>query len=121
MNDYLQCTMCKISVSSFDLFLTERSTEDMLEETAEIICGKYVTDDKAVCKGAVTEMGDIIIPVLSQSIFSPDYFCGEFLGYCSTPSFYTFYAEEWVDKLLLTKPEFLKNNDYMNKIYDKIA
>jgi hypothetical protein len=41
-------------------------------------------------------MGDIILPALAESVFSPDYFCGEFLGYCSD-SFYVFYAEDWVN------------------------
>ncbi len=66
-------------------------------------------------------MGDIIVEVLTQSVFSPDYFCGEFLGYCTNDNYYVFYAEDWVDQLLKTKPESLLANDYVNKIYDKIA
>jgi hypothetical protein len=93
-----------LSVSAFDLFLTKRSTEDYLEGIAEIICGKFVTPDQTVCHGAVTEMGDIIVPVLADSVFSPDYFCGEFLGYCSSSNWYVFYSEDWVDELLKSKP-----------------
>ena len=92
----------------------------MLEGVATIICGKYVTPDQVVCHGAVKTMGDIIVPVLSESILSPDYFCGEFLGYC-TPSNHVFYSEDWVDQLLATKPAEIQDNNYLNKIYEQIA
>lgn len=93
----------------------------MLFGVAEMICGQYVTPDQQVCHGAVTNMGEIIVPVLAESIFSPDYFCGEFLGYCSTSNYYVFYSEDWVDQLLQTKPEQIKDNNYLNSVYDKIS
>lgn len=120
VGDFLQCQLCKISASSFSVFLEQRSTVEQLEAVAEIICNKYVIPDKTVCTGAVTRMGDIIVPVLAESIFSPDYFCGEFLGYCSS-NYYVFYAEDWVDKLLATKPASIQNNDYLNRVYAQIA
>lgn len=110
--------MCKISVSAFDIYLNTRSTIDMLENVAAMICGEYVTPDQTVCHGAVTEMGDIIVPVLAESVFSPDYFCGEFLGYCTDVNYYVFYAEDWVEQLLTTKPAIIQDNNYLNKIYD---
>ena len=66
-------------------------------------------------------MGDILIESLAEGIFEPDYFCGNFLGYCSSSNYYVFYSEDWVNRLLETKPDYLKNNDYINKIYDQIA
>ena len=81
----------------------------------------HVIDDINVCKGAIKEMEDIIIPVLTQSVFSPDYFCGEFLGYCTDENYYVFYAEAWVEQLLSTKPDIIKDNNYLNNIYKQIA
>jgi sphingomyelin phosphodiesterase len=120
VKDFLKCQLCKVSVAEFDAWFEGRSTEDMLEGIAEKICLRYVVDLQKVCQGAVKEMGDIIIPVLSQSIFSPDYFCGEFLGYCTDENYYVFYAEDWVNQLLKTKPAAIKDNNYVNKIYDQI-
>ena len=57
-----------------------------------MICAKYVVENSTVCSGAVKEMGDIILPVLASSLLDPEFFCTEFLGYCST-SYYMFYAE----------------------------
>jgi hypothetical protein len=53
-------------------------------------------------------------------VFAPDYFCGEFLGYCTDESYYVFYAEDWVNKLLESKPASIKDNNFLNKIYAQI-
>ena len=76
-------------------------------------------DNSTVCPGAVKEMGDIILPVLSESLLDPEFFCTEFLGYCST-SYYMFYAEDYVEKLLATKPEAAMDNNYLNTIYSTV-
>lgn len=80
-------------MTGFDAYFTKNSTIDMLEAVADTICGDYVVTNDTVCHGAVKEMGDIILPVLAESILSPDYFCSEFLGVCSNSSYYVFYAE----------------------------
>ncbi len=66
-------------------------------------------------------MGDIVIESLTDGVLNPDYFCSSVLGYCASNEYNVTYAEDWVDELLETKPAFLANNDYVNKIYDKIA
>lgn len=118
VGNYIQCQLCKISAAEFDSWLSSRSTEDLLEGVAAKICERYVIQDQTVCNGAVHEMGDIIVDALTQSVFSPDYFCGEFLGYCTDIHYYSFYSEDWVKQLLETKPDLIKDNNYLNKIYD---
>lgn len=117
--DWLQCQACKLSVSSFDAYITTRSNEQIVEDFAIYLCDFFIAKD--VCHGAVTEMGDILIESLAEGIFEPDYFCGNFLGYCTSTNYYVFYSEDWVNRLLDTKPEYLKKNDFINKIYDQIA
>lgn len=119
VGDYLQCASCKLSMSAFDAYFTSRSTEDLLEGFAEYVCDMVI--DKTVCQGAVHEMGDIFLQSLAEGVLDPDYFCSEFAGYCSASNYYIFYSEDWVDQLLTTKPESLKSNDYLNKVYDQIA
>lgn len=62
-------------------------------------------------------MADIIIPVLTESVLEPDYFCSEFLGQCSSKNFYVFEAEQYVNDLLKTKPDTIKDNNYINNLY----
>ena len=59
-----------------------------------------------VCAGAVKEMSDIIVPVLTQSLLDPDFFCTEFLGQCDS-NYYVFDAESYVEKILATKPPII--------------
>jgi hypothetical protein len=93
-----------------------KSNEDKLEFAIATLCSNVLDAD--VCRGAVTEMGDVIVPALTEGILDPDYFCSEFLGYCSSSNYYLFYSEDWVDTLLKSKPESLKDNNYLNNIYD---
>ena len=72
----------------FDSIFNSRKTEDILENAAVLLCSKYIATNDTVCYGAVHEMGDIIVPVLAQSILDPDYFCSQFLGYCSKDNYY---------------------------------
>ena len=87
-----KCSLCKSGVSELDKLFTSQNATQAIEELAVMICAKYVVENSTVCSGAVKEMGDIILPVLASSLLDPEFFCTEFLGYCST-SYYMFYAE----------------------------
>lgn len=85
-------------MQKFDDFFTSRKTEDILEKVAVTVCSDYIPliTNNSVCYGAVHEMGDIILPVIAESLASPDFFCSEFLGYCDNSSFYKFDADTYV-------------------------
>jgi hypothetical protein len=85
-------------MSAFDLYIKSKSSEEFVEEFVIYYCDFVINKD--VCHGAVTEMYDIIIESLADGIFEPDYFCGNFLGYCDSSNYYVFYSEDWVNKLL---------------------
>jgi len=96
-------------------------TKDMLETVADIVCADYVMkQNDTVCHGAVAEMGDVLVPVLEQSLLDPDYFCSEFLGQCSSKNYYFFEAEGYVDTILKTKPANIQNDNYLNSLYQSI-
>lgn len=77
-------------------------------------------ENDTVCHGAVTEMSDVIVPVIAESILDPDYFCSAFLGYCESENYYFFEAEGYVDSLLKTKPSNIKSDNYLNQLYTSI-
>lgn len=79
-----------------------------MEKVSTTICEDFVmTTNGTVCYGAVKEMGDLIVPILAESVLSPDYFCSEFLGHCSNKNFYLFDAELYVDDILKSKPNII--------------
>lgn len=77
-------------------------------------------ENNTVCYGAVTEMADIFVPVIRESIMNPDYFCSQYMGYCDNKGYFTFEAEEYVEQILSTKPENIQDNNYVNSLYEKI-
>lgn len=68
----------------------------------------------------VKMMGDIIVPVLAESILSADYLCSYAFKVCEKPKFIELPSSDFVNRLLDSKPESLKANDYLNKIYKKL-
>lgn len=107
-----------MGMSSFDTLFKSASTVDIIESVAITICEDFVmTQNGTVCHGAVSEMADVIVPVLTESVLSPDYFCSEFLGYCSNSNYYVFEAETYVNDLLKNKPDYIKDNNYINNLY----
>jgi len=42
------------------------------------------------------------------------------LGFCDTPEIKTLYTEEYKAELLATKPDKIKNDDYVNNLYKQI-
>lgn len=65
-------------------------------------------------------MAPIIIKALSSSILSRDYMCAEILSVCTSPVFTKEKAADAASAIISTKPDFLKDNNYISSIYDKI-
>ena len=79
-------------MAGFNAIFTAKNTTDYLKAIAVSICNDGIEDNSTVCEGAVRDMADVIVPVLSESVLDPDYFCSQFLGQCDT-SYFMFYAE----------------------------
>ncbi len=117
---YMKCELCKVGANQLKKYLLTDNTQEMVEKVAIQICGDYVVKNDSVCHGAVTEMTDIIGPVLYHSVFEPEFFCAQYLGYCSSSDYKKFAADDFVEKRLATKPKEIQNDDYINNLYKSI-
>jgi len=118
----VSCDACYATMTAFDFMASSQSTIDYVESAGVFICANFVeTTNSTVCGSAVKEMGDIIIPVLTNFLLGPDYFCARALGLCTSPKFTIEKVDDYVDRVLAGKPAELKNDDYLNNIYAKIA
>lgn len=52
---------------------------------------------------------------------SPQRICDEYLHLCGSPHITEEDVDSYVNNLLASKPDFLKNNDYVDGLYKKIA
>lgn len=118
----LGCTACQMGVGYFDSFLNEKKTMATIEDLATYVCATFMMPNATVCEPAVRMMAPIVIPNLTKLKLGPDFLCsGTVAGFCDYPKYKPLSADDYAaSHLTLKKPE-LKNNDFMDKIYDKIA
>lgn len=64
-------------------------------------------------------MGDIIIPTLTNFLLGPDYLCANVLNMCQQ-EFVELKQDDYVERVLAHKPDSLKSNDFVQKLYDSI-
>lgn len=115
----VSCAICKAVLKTVDDMLTSPKIIGEIEAFANNICNKFMYDNSTVCEGAISENGLVVFSSITGSILEPEFFCSYTLGVC--PTHYTkIYAEDFVDNLLTTKPEDLKNNNFIDKIYQEI-
>jgi hypothetical protein len=65
-------------------------------------------------------MAEVIIPTLTNFILSPDYLCSRVLSMCD-PIFKELDQNDFINRVLADKPEFLKSNNFVNDLYDSIS
>lgn len=82
-----ECMLCKTALSTLDNVVRTETVVNALESFAVLICHQVESTNNTVCPGAVKEMGDIIVPVLTNFLLSPEYVCNKVLGACNDVSF----------------------------------
>ena len=78
-----------------------------------MVCDQIEKNNNTVCPGAVTEMGDVIVPTLTNLLLSPDYICSRVLSTCES-EYVELSQDDYVKRVLSDKPDFLKANDYVH-------
>jgi hypothetical protein len=114
----LTCGVCHAGLSVFDFIIDNYYVRQTFEMAVALICTTKM--DYEVCKGAVHEMAEIIIPQMVDFATSPSYGCSRLMGFCSSPKWKTLDSQDYIDRVLSDKPDFIKDNDYVNKEYEKI-
>ena len=71
-----------------------------------------------VCPLLVTQFGEPLFTVIEDYIFTRDRVCNERLGFCKSPIITELDLSTVVNNILATKPESLKNDDYIQNLYD---
>lgn len=117
VGDWLQCQTCKASVMALDGGMRTKVVTKSLEEFGVLVCNQIETANNTVCPGAVGEMGDIIVPVLANFLLSPDYVCSRILSMCD-PVFKELDQNTFVNRVMAEKPDHLKTNDFVDKLYE---
>ena len=84
----LTCTLCKVPFESISAFLENKYiVEKVLEPLVTELCVIFGIDngERSVCKGAIGEMGNSLMPALAEGVLSVTRVCDEVLHVCKTP------------------------------------
>lgn len=117
--EFLTCDTCWYGMQGFNYLLKSQEVIDKVEDLATFFCANDVVSNSTLC-GAVKIMGDVLVPVVADTILGADFFCAKFLGVCDTPNYEYLPSEDFVKGILSRKPKTLEANDYLNKLYSKI-
>jgi len=115
--------MCSAALWPLDTFLSNQPVIHGLEWIITEGCEKLEVYGgvAAVCKGAIDIMALSVMPVITGGILSPQRICDEHFGFCNSPHITELSAEDYVSKRVSAKPENIKNNQFVNDLYKKIA
>ena len=70
-----------------------------------------------VCEGGIENMGSPLIESFTSGILDPEYFCENTLVLCHDGDYQMFHAEDYTNKLLSSKPQNIKKNNFLNDLY----
>lgn len=119
----MTCKLCGASLAPVHFFLENglirRGLEFIVTELCEIL--KVENGIPTVCKGAINTMADFLLPALSKGPFSKQEICDEKLQLCTSPHITKLKAQDYVDRVIGSKPAIIQDNHYVDNIYAKIA
>ena len=84
----LSCLACHSTIGSFDWVFEHKLVIEVTEYAIIQICSNGM-EPYEVCRGAVKDMGDYLVPSMLKSILSPKYFCSRMAGMCKNPVYTT--------------------------------
>jgi hypothetical protein len=118
----LACKACTLAFDGVDKVFTNEKVISGMEFVATGICDAalFFISDPVVCPGAVHTMGNYVVPLGFEAFVSPNYICDEMWGLCDSPNIEALDLDTYVSNILSTKPDSIKNNDFIDNLYASI-
>ena len=114
----LTCATCSATINSIGSLLSLSVFEYATERIIVYFCSYSIRYE--VCDGTIREMGDSVWSGLTGHILRSDFVCARAFGFCSKPKFKYLDNDAYIARVLKDKPDFIKNNDYVDKQYEMI-
>ena len=114
----LTCQGCKVGLFAMKNIFSNKFVRDIaMTFFSESIC-PLIAMNTTVCAGGTRNMGGPLLDAFTQAFLDPEYFCENTIVMCHDGDYNMYHAEEYVNRVLATKPAFLQDNYFLNDIYD---
>lgn len=101
IEDLLMCEACKLTIKKFAELVEEPALIGTAEDLAIEACALKL--DREVCKGAISEMGTIVVDSLAAHYLDPEFACVQ-LDICKSPKYRVENLTEWMEGVMADKP-----------------
>jgi len=115
------CLGCTAAVNSVDSFAkTEWFTDTLLSIASKVCTTFHIATPTTICPQIVHQYGSVLLDVVFNEIITRDRICNESMGVCTHPTIEQIDVRDVVNEILATKPDYLKDDDYLNNLYEQI-
>lgn len=114
------CFSCRTIIGTLSFLIINKYGIKFFELGTIGVCTVFLFNFEQ-CKAISKAYVSMIMTNLKVKTFEPNYFCEIFLGVCK-PKHYKFLdPKDDAKRILADKPDFIKDNNYINKLYAEIA
>lgn len=115
----LGCVSCRASISFLSWLILNPYGYKAFEVAIKLGCSAFLYGNEQ-CEIISIAYVRMVMTNLKKKTFEPNYFCEMFLGVCK-PEHYKFLDPKDDEKRILAdKPDFIKDNNYVNELYKEI-
>lgn len=91
---------------------------EFLKALCYVIAKPLLNYDPAICPGTIDQqVKDSILPVLFDEFLSTQTLCTFELELCDMDKWEKLSLDDFIDEKVAAKPENIKENDFLNKLY----
>jgi len=123
VGSFLSCGLCKSTVDPLRDFLSLKIVHEIVDVIVIQACPPIVATmgfKKEVCPGIIhQQVDDMIYPIIVDHLLDEFTACSLITEMCPQTKYKKIDVKEWYFYLLNSKPEQIRNNDFVNKLYEK--
>ena len=115
------CSFCRINIDLWNKSAKNELFQVVLERMMDDFCyvGRFSLYLSS-CKRFSQHFVPGLLENLSEIILTPDYICST-MGMCERhPAYEPMNADDYIRAILSDKPDYLKNDDFIDKLYEQI-
>lgn len=118
----MSCSTCKATAWGLRTVFGNKASRWLLTEFLKVICRPiaehFLNYNPEICPGTIDQqVRDSILPVLFDEFLTSQTLCTFELELCDMDKWEKLSIDAFIDEKVSAKPDHVKGNDYLNKMY----